>query len=129
LFTEKEFENVSAEAKDLCEQFLRIKDKPKKRIKLKDAINHPFFQDKMGNINSLDSLHNLDIQELSNNLKKYKDLSPLSKAIRICMVKVYIMPDSNIEQLKQLFLEVDLNHNGMLDYSEFSEALKHMDVD
>jgi len=37
-----------------------------------------------------------------------------------------LIENSNVQTLKQLFLEVDTNHNGRLDKEEFKSALSKM---
>lgn len=54
-------------------------------------------------------------------MKAYKESNKFTKAIRMCMNKLYT--SASLEDLKATFFEFDDNKNGVLDHDEFSKVL------
>jgi len=115
-FHHDEFKAVSDQAKSLITKFLK-KD-PNERIKLEDAIKDSWFDQKIQEIKVDLTAH----KEIVNKISEYKKANLFTKAIKLCMVKVY--ENNNLAKLKEKFMEMDANKNGILERSEFFNVMK-----
>jgi len=118
-FTHDEFKNSSEESKNLIRKFLK-KD-PDQRITLADALNDPWMKE-----TTLDLGLKLDIsshKQIIAKLGSYAKTNLFTKAIKLCMSKIY--EQTNVTELQKKFMEMDTNHNGVLEPDEFSNVMKH----
>lgn len=92
---------------------------PKKRITAEIALKHPWFVkwkqvEKGGPEDILDP-------EILKRLKEYRSVSALKRAAMNILVK---MADTKeIEQLREMFVEIDKENTGMITVVELKEAL------
>ena len=117
LFDKDDWEDKTPSARDLLSRILE-KD-PEKRISIDDIFNHEWFKRKFDTVC-------FDYQSVANRFKAYHRSSKLEKAIRMFIVQTYDLEEDE-RVLLALFKEHDLNHDGMLDVHELTEALKKMD--
>ena len=82
-----------------------------KRLSANEAFNHPWVQ------NVVD---NLDVQiaaEAFDNMRKFMEAVSFKKATLIYMASR--LPEKNIEELRRLFISIDLNGDGKITSDEF----------
>jgi calcium-dependent protein kinase len=111
-FSQREWREVSADAKDLVTKMLD--PIPPRRISAADALKHPWLT------NFLDSPKSplvLDIVEL----RKYQNFNKLKKAVLNYIATQ--LSDNEIAELVNLFNRLDTNRDGMLSVTEFTDSL------
>ena len=101
---------VSPLAKDLVSRILTVD--PQKRITLKDALNHSWFQ--------ATSAPSLPIAVLTS-IKRYKVPKKLQKEVMKMMIK--FLSAGDIEDLKQSFMEIDREHSGLISITDMETAM------
>lgn len=92
---------------------------PDKRITLEEAVNDTWFKSKIKSMSH--KVSEVNASKAIDKMKAYKDANKFTKAIRMCMNKLYT--SASLEDLKATFLEYDDNKNGVLDHDEFSKVL------
>jgi len=89
---------------------LLVKDVTK-RFSAEDAYNHPWVSE---------SVENLDIAiaaEAFENMRRFMDAVNLKKATLIYLASK--LPEKDIEELRKLFIQIDLNGDGRISGEEF----------
>eukprot|EP00347_Sterkiella_histriomuscorum_P008716 403344026 len=150
-FETKVWRRVSLLGKDLLKQLLQVD--PKKRIKAKDALQHPWFnkycpvitlnQDNSAKIvtnrnsviQEIQSLRRqstqyddtLDLEVIQNLQKFSKGTSKFKKAALNVLVKT--INGKEIEHLRKQFEMVDVDHTGLIDAEELMNGIKSAGVD
>lgn len=113
-FHHDEFKNVSEDAKNFIKKFL-MKD-PNQRIKLDDAVKDPFMMIKT------DIKKTFVVNDnLANKITGYKKVNMFTKAIKMCMCKIY--ENCELDDLRNKFMEADENKNGILEKDEFQKLM------
>lgn len=82
-----------------------------KRFSAEDAYNHPWVSE---------SVENLDIAiaaEAFENMRRFMDAVNLKKATLIYLASK--LPEKDIEELRKLFIQIDLNGDGRISGEEF----------
>lgn len=82
-----------------------------KRFSAEDAYNHPWVSD---------SVENLDVAiaaEAFENMRRFMDAVNLKKATLIYLASK--LPEKDIEELRKLFIQIDLNGDGRISGDEF----------
>lgn len=112
-FPDKYFKNVSKEAKDLinhmlCDEFWRYS--------AEDILNHPWLC-------NTENLENNNLSSLNvDNLKKHQGRAKIKKFAMLYLASR--LDESDIQDLKRMFNEIDTNHDGTISLREFRNALK-----
>jgi len=88
---------------------------------LEDAVKDPWFLKDI----ELVKMDINDSKEIINQMGSYKQTNMFTKAIRLCMSKIY--ENSNFDMLKEKFFEFDDNKNGILERDEFMKFMKTFD--
>ena len=107
---DKIWKNISNEAKDLIKHMIIPENE---RFNGKEVLSHPWFK-KVQNINN--EKLNIDI----NIIEKYTEKSAIKR-----IVLFYIatrLNDDEIEELKKIFKEFDMNFDGQISYEEFKKG-------
>ena len=112
-FQHEAFKSVSLQAKDLISKLL-VKDVTK-RFSAEDAYNHPWVAEKVENIDIAIA------EEAFENMRRFMDAVNLKKATLIYLASK--LPEKDIEELRRLFIQIDLNGDGRISGDEFQQAL------
>ena len=108
-FNHEPFLNVSKDAKDLISKLLVLD--VAKRLSAEEAYNHPWIQ------GGEDQIDTEIASEAFENMKQFMQAINFKKAALIYMASK--MPEKNIEELRKLFIQMDLNGDGKITYEEF----------
>lgn len=119
-FESKRFNNVSEEAKDLIRQCLVYNKN--KRIKIKEALDHPFFKTNLDRNNLFQA--ELDSKTVLNRLRKYSGHSKFYQAVLAFLSHNYA-DKAQIDKIKKIFLSIDLNFDGKISKEELLSAYKN----
>ena len=119
-FESKRFNNVSEEAKDLIRQCLVYNKN--KRIKIKEALDHPFFKTNLDRYNLFQA--ELDSKTVLNRLRKYSGHSKFYQAVLAFLSHNYA-DKAQIDKIKKIFLSIDLNFDGKISKEELLSAYKN----
>jgi calcium-dependent protein kinase len=115
-FEYEAFNRVTDEAKDLITHLL-VKD-VSKRYSAAEAYNHPWIQS---------VVHTLDhtiASDAFDNMKSFMDAVNFKKATLIYLAAK--LPEERIDDLRQLFIKVDVDGDGRITKEEFQLAIsKH----
>ena len=114
-FPEEEWSSVSKEAKDLISHMLCDDDK---RYNALNVLKHPWIEKNAPN--SKDVLEKFNIKSLKNFGNSYT----LTKYIRSFIASR--IKDEDIQQLKNIFEEIDTDKSGVLDIKEIKEGINKM---
>mmetsp|Transcript_1056 Transcript_1056/g.1953 ORF Transcript_1056/g.1953 Transcript_1056/m.1953 type:complete len:494 (-) Transcript_1056:28-1509(-) len=104
------WEVLSKDAKDLIKKMLTYNFK--QRVTAKEALGHPWFKNA--------STHTVDIslmQESLKNLAKFSATQKLQQATMSMMVQNMVTKEE-ISRLQQVFIQLDTNKDGKLQYDE-----------
>ena len=112
LYPEDSFKNISNEAKDLLKKMICDADK---RFNVNQIIEHDWLVKIVPNSEKVLEDFNQD------NLKKYIEGPKLKKDILMFIVNY--LGDSEIQLLKEIFTEMDVNKDGTLTLQEFKDGL------
>jgi len=118
-FHHEEFKVITDECKNFISKFLK-KD-PAERIKLEDAVKDVWFEHEAPKVEINLSQH----KDVVEKINAYKKTNLFTKAIKLCMSKIY--ENSNFESLKAKFWEYDANKNGILERDEFTQVMRCFD--
>ena len=111
------FNTISSNAKDLIRKCL-IYNKSK-RINIKDALKHPFFNNDIDPHNIFQET--IDSSEVLNSLTKFSKQSKFYQAVLAFLSHNYA-DKTHIDKLKKIFLSIDLNFDGKISKEELSYA-------
>jgi calcium-dependent protein kinase len=114
-FDKPEWQNVSDLAKDLIQHLLVLN--PSERYTVDQALEHPWIS----------SYTQLPERPLSVNIEALRDFRngyKLRKAVLMQIASQCI--DSDIENLREIFLKLDVNGDGVLTLAELQEGLSNM---
>jgi len=122
-FSQKEWNKVSDEAKDLINHMLEVDTK--KRYSAEKCLKHKWFKiaKELKDDGSKDALD----ADMLENLMKFKGTSTLKKAAMNLFVK--ISNAKEFESLREQFEKLDENNTGNLDAEELSKALRKSSLD
>ena len=70
-----------------------------------------------------DQIDTVIASEAFDNMKQFMEAVNFKKAALIYMASK--MPEKNIEELRKLFIQIDLNGDGKITYDEFHTSLNH----
>ena len=113
-FPEKNWGNISIEAKDLISKMLICEDK---RLSASQILEHPWF--------NLIKNEKITFKRLNfgkdNFFKEYKNSNQLKKIVLLYIASK--MEEKEILDLRNLFKAFDKDNNGQIDYKEFEQGL------
>ena len=113
-FNHDAFKNVSPEAKDLISKLL-VKDVDA-RYSAEDAYNHKWIK------NIHEHMENSIASEAFDNMKKFIEAANFKKATLIYLASK--LPEKDLEELRKLFIQCDINGDGKITIDEFAIALQ-----
>ena len=113
-FNHEAFLSVSALAKDLIRKLL-VKD-VNQRYSAVEAFNHPWIQ------KSEEIIDNEIAAEAFDNMKNFMQAVNLKKTTLIYLASK--LPEKNIDELRKLFIQIDLDGDGIITTKEFKKALQ-----
>jgi len=114
-FPDKEWKNISNEAKDLISHMMC---EPEQRYTAQQVLEHPWVVKEAPN--SKGSLTNLDIE----NLKKYTGENKLKKAVLTFIASR--LNDDEVKNLTKIFETLDENKDGTLTLNEVKNGLEKL---
>lgn len=116
------FQRVSATAIDFCKHLLVVD--PKERLTAVQAMQHDWLVNRE---HMPDELPDAEVLEaIDDCLIHYKHTSQLKKLA--LNVIAHRSTASEIHELRKIFDSFDTQHDGVLSYTEFKEALKRMGI-
>ena len=118
-FNQKEWENISDEAKDLVKKLLK-KDY-KSRLSAVDALSHPWIQNIDNQKINFIAIETLN--EIVTNLYKYRAVQILQQA-SIAFIVHNLISREMTKELRKCFILFDANGDGRLDKDELINGLK-----
>jgi calcium-dependent protein kinase len=118
-FGHEAFTRVSPLAKDLISKLL-VKD-VQSRYSAADAYNHPWIQ------NVQDQDDTVIASDAFDNMKSFMEAVNFKKATLIYLAAK--LPEGCIEDLRSLFIKIDINGDGRITADEFQVAIKKYDID
>lgn len=116
-FSGPEWRRVSDDAMDLIRKLLRIN--PKDRYTAEDALKHPWIRSLARNSKSV-ALPDT----LMSNLKGFRALNKLKKAALTVIAQH--MSEKEIDHLRQIFVNLDVDNSGTLSVQEITEGLRRL---
>ena len=122
-FNQKEWENISDEAKDLVKKLL-TKDY-KSRLSAVDALAHPWIQNIDNQKINFIAIETLN--EIVANLYKYSAVQILQQA-SIAFIVHNLISREMTKELRKCFIQFDTNGDGRLDKDELINGLKMVDT-
>ena len=118
-FEHEAFQKVSDLAKDLIAHLL-VKDADK-RFTATDAFNHPWIQ------NVQETMDVAIANDAFDNMQSFMEAVNFKKATLIYMAAK--LPERCIEELRKLFILIDVNGDGRITSDEFQQAIKKYQID
>jgi len=115
-FTETEWRNMSPEAKNFLRSLL-IKDQAK-RPTAQVALSDPWVV----NAHELVKVSRASLETMRTNLETFAGASRLKKAA-IGAIALHLS-DADVENLRDLFVFIDANHDGLLSHTEILNSFK-----
>ena len=119
-FESERFDCISDDAKDLISKCL-IYNK-NKRIKIKDALDHPFFKSNIDRHNLYQE--DLNSKDILHRLTKFSTHSKFYQAVLAFLSHNYA-DKAQIDKLKKIFLAIDLNFDGKISKEELLYAYQN----
>eukprot|EP01068_Selenidium_serpulae_P013690 Selendium_serpulae@DN5992_c0_g1_i2.p1 len=114
-FVGPEWRRVSEDAKDLISKLLKMQ--PKLRLTAEHALAHPWIK----NLAKMKTHVPLP-DALMSNLKGFRAQNKLKKAA-LTIIATH-MSEKEIENLRNIFIKLDVDHSGTLSLAELTEGLK-----
>jgi len=123
-FRGREWERTSEEAKDFCDQLMQ-KD-PSLRLSASDALKHAFIRDQstLHVVDAADAL--VQHREVVESLQSYAKATELKKLALEGIA--FSTPPQKMEELRRIFVEMDIDHSGTISRSEFAAAMSKQDI-
>lgn len=116
------FQKVSGAAIDFCKKLLVVD--PKQRLNAEEALQHPWLVERE---KLLDELPDKEVLEsIDDCLVHYKNTSQLKKLA--LNVIAHRSTTAEIYQMRKIFDSFDKEHDGVLSFSEFKDALEQMGI-
>ena len=115
------FDKISPKAKDLLQKLLTVD--VNKRINIKDALNHPWLEERNSKELYNQILDKKIVEKLLNNLKKYKKHSIIQETALAFLVHNFPQMKDVVNACK-LFNQIDLNGDGKITGEELYLGLK-----
>nr|AZL94753.1 calcium-dependent protein kinase [Nephromyces sp. MMRI] len=120
-FIGPEWRGISEEAKDLIRKLLN--KNPKQRCTAEQALQHEWVEKMSRNHTFTGEIPD----NLISNLKGYTSLNKLKKAALTIIAQH--LSETEIHNLRDVFIAMDSDHNGTLSVKEFQEGLKRFGWD
>lgn len=108
-----EWKKISNEAKDLIQKMLTVR--AAKRITIPEALRHPWFTLKSTVISTVPT-------SVLMSLKAYKPPSKLQH--EVMKVLIHSMSAEDIQDLKAVFIEMDVEHTGFISVLDLEKAMQ-----
>lgn len=108
-FNHDPFKNVSEEAKDLIKHLL-VKD-VHQRFSANDAYNHPWIK------NIQEAVDSEIVGDAISNMKQFMGAANFKRATLTYLASK--LPEKNLEDLRKIFIQMDLNGDGRIEMDEF----------
>ena len=121
-FIEKDWENISIEAKNLVEKLLALN--PKKRISSSNALNDPWIIKHLKTRNKeTEQKINVNDLQINTRLRKFSHMHSFERAVMAFIVR-HMSTNQQANQLRDIFKLMDVNREGRLTYEELSNGYK-----
>ena len=119
-FDDRIWRQISESAKHLIRRMLT--KLPSSRITISEALSHPWFEQQ-----SAQSPSSGITPTVLNSLKKHKAPKKLQREIMKVMIK-FLTPE-DLEELRQAFLEIDVDKSGFISIDELEAAMEKVGFD
>ena len=119
-FPSPDWDKVSAEAKDFCQQLMQ--KAPRDRLSATAAKDHPWIQQRSRVHQGPDAAHEMQRhREVVDSLQAFCDADDLKKLA--LEVIAFSTPPAKLEELRNLFIKMDVDDSGTISFKEFQEAM------
>merc|ERR1712032_1435709 len=115
-FNAADWKNVSEDAKTPIRMLLKMN--PKDRYTAEQSLNHDWIKNKAPKATN----QNLNSSSLVDNLRGFRSQNKLKKAALMCISSQ--LDDGSIKALRDLFMQLDSNGDGLLTPAELKEGLQ-----
>ena len=114
-FPPNKWDNISKEAKDLLTHMLILE---KERYSASQVLSHPWFK----------IVDEIPLEKLNFNPKFFKEYSNNKKLKKIVILYIASrLQDSEIDDLKKIFIAFDKDNDGQIVFKEFEQGLMKLD--
>jgi len=119
-FPHSEWDHISQEAKDFCSALMQ--KKPRDRLPATSAKDHPWIKHASNLHRGEDAAHDIARHnEIVESLEAFCEADDLKKLA--LEVIAYEMPPSKLDELRKLFVKMDVDDSGTVSLAEFKKAM------
>jgi len=120
VFKGPEWERVSEDAKDFCRKLMQ--KAPRDRMPASEAIHHPWIVHESNLHTGIDAAHELARHdEIIESLEAFCQADDLKKLALESIA--FSTPPSKLEELRNMFVKMDVDDSGTISFSEFKDAM------
>lgn len=122
-FSQREFRNISENAKDLIKNLLE--KNPMKRYNARKALDHHWIVDNMKK-NAMNQISKDEIKVVINNIKNYNASKKLQQATLAYIVHNLLDNSKEVLSIRNIFKFLNVNNDGRLTLNELENGLSYV---
>ena len=121
-FLGPEWDRTSDEAKDFCQNLMQ--KEPRKRLAASQALQHPWIKNASKLHEGKDAATELAAHNnVVESLQAFARTNDLKRAA--LEVIAFSTPPAKVEELRELFVKMDVDNSGTIDIAEFRKSMTH----